>query len=326
MANSTNYLNFNDSVTSISDENVNGSGTGVITYDYLQWLGNYIFTVSNPIITVVSVLANVLTLIVMSRRSLRRSTVAVHLSAMSISDSLVLVMDTLNNWFNTVININLLGLSDGFCKFHRFFFNVVYTYSAWIVTSVCIERFIVVWFPFRAKQLCSYRNSVVTVLVMPVPICAIYLYNLWAWHANGSGCLIVSNWNVFQSDIGPWISGFAYSYCPVIVMVILNAAIIGKLSLARRSRRQMSIDASNHEKRESRITVTIVVICIFYVIMTVPLGIYYILAFKYGEVRYRVASKIGRCLVRLDKLFIYAFRERYRTSIQLFPIALLSLS
>ena len=292
----------------------------------LRVIAEYIYVASSSIITILCVVGNLLTLVIMTRKSFRFTSVAVYLSALATSDILTMIMDDLNNWFRAVPKISLLWISDGFCKFHRFFFNVVYTYSAWIVTSVCIERFIVVWFPFRAKQLCSYRNSVVTVSVMPVPICAIYLYNLWAWHANGRGCLIVSSWNVFQSDIGPWISGFAYSYCPVIVMVILNAAIIGKLALARRSRRQMSIDASNHEKRESRITVTIVVICIFYVIMTVPLGIYYILAFKYGEVRYRVASKIGRCLVRLDKLFIYAFRERYRTSIQLFPIALLSLS
>jgi len=285
MANSTNYLNFNDSVTSISDENVNGSGTGVITYDYLQWLGNYIFTVSNPIITVVSVLANVLTLIVMSRRSLRRSTVAVHLSAMSISDSLVLVMDTLNNWFNTVININLLGLSDGFCKFHRFFFNVVYTYSAWIVTSLCVERFIVVWFPFRAKRICSYRNSVISVVLMPIPIVAFYVYNLWAWFADGeTQCSIVSKWYEFRSNVGPLLSALAYSYVPVVVLVSLNAAIIGRLSLARSRRRHLSIEASAGEKKETRITVTVVVICFFYVIMTVPLSIYYTLIFRMGEV------------------------------------------
>ena len=251
---------------------------------YLHVIADYLYDILIPIILILGVVGNLLTILIMTSKPFRSSSVAVYFSVLPISDSLVLILDFLNNWVGSVPKINLMGLSDGFCKFHRFFFNVVYVYSAWLVTAVCIERFIVVWFPFKAKQICSYRKTVIAVSVMPIPISAIYLYNIWTWYAYGNDCVMLSSWYDFQSYISPWISAFTYSYCPVIIMVILNTAILGKLALARKSRRQMSSEASANEKKESRITVTIVVICVFYVIMTVPLSIYYTLAFKYDQV------------------------------------------
>lgn len=261
--------------------------------EFLVVLGDCIFVVSNPIITIVSVVCNALTLMIMSQRSLRRTSVAVYLSALAASDSLVLILDIFNNWFRTVLKIYLLGISGPFCKFHRFFFRVAYTYSAWLVTSVSVERFIVVWFPLRAKTVCSYRNTVATVAAMPVPIAALYLTNLWAWGVDGSGeCSISDDWLDFQSNAAAVISGIAYSFCPVVLLAFFTAAIGLRLSLARRRRRQMALEASTAEKKENRLTLTIVVICIFYVILTVPLSVFYILVFKYGEVGHTNRAKV----------------------------------
>ncbi len=38
------------------------------------------------------------------------------------------------------------------CLFHRWFFNVMYTISSWLVVLVTTERFIVVWFPFQVRE------------------------------------------------------------------------------------------------------------------------------------------------------------------------------
>ena len=87
----------------------------------------------------------------MLRPAQRGSSVSVFMSALAVADTLVLVLDFLNNWLKMVPKVYLLGSSVGFCKFHRWIFDVVYTYAAWLVTSLAIERFIVVWFPLKAR-------------------------------------------------------------------------------------------------------------------------------------------------------------------------------
>ena len=76
----------------------------------------------------------------------------------------------------------LLNGSLGFCKFHRWFFDVVYTYAAWLVMSLAIERFIVVWFPLKAKSICTKKAALGGVIMMPIVISLIYFHALFAWY------------------------------------------------------------------------------------------------------------------------------------------------
>ncbi len=43
----------------------------------------------------------------------------------------------------------VLLILQGFCEFHRYMFNVVYTTSGWMIVLVTCERFIVVWYPLK---------------------------------------------------------------------------------------------------------------------------------------------------------------------------------
>lgn len=284
-------------------------------------VANYLYIIGNPLLTVVGSVTNLLTLVVMSRKSFRSTSVAVYLSAAAISDSLALILDFLNNWVPLVPRVNLLGISDAFCKFHRFFFGIVCTYSAWIVTTLCVERFIVVWFPFKAKAICNHRTALITVISLPIPNSAIQVYKLFAWYADGSDCVMKEGgWTYFQSEFGPWIMGLTYSYLPSIVMLMLNALIVGKLTLASRIRRKMALESSTVEKKELRVTVMIVIISVLYVTMTAPLSIYYTLAYNLGEVcgNYKVVRNIdyadlqnkafdGRYFVHIREYFAIAF-------------------
>ena len=76
------------------------------------------------------------------RKSQRRSPVAVFMSALAVADSLVLILDFVNNWLKYGPRIYLLG-DEAFCRFHRYFFNVAYTLSSWLVSS----SWHAVWWP-----------------------------------------------------------------------------------------------------------------------------------------------------------------------------------
>ena len=106
---------------------------------YYYKLSADLFIAIDPIITFGGLLGNILIMMVMQRQALRPTSFALYMTALAVSDTLVLVLDFINNWFKMELDIYLLGMSDGFCKFHRFFFNVCYNRRA--CKSVCWRRY-----------------------------------------------------------------------------------------------------------------------------------------------------------------------------------------
>ena len=75
--------------------------------------------VALPIITVVGVVGNTLTMVIMNRPSLRSSSVSVYVSALAMVDSLVLIMDFLNNWLEDVVGVRFIELHVVGCSIYR---------------------------------------------------------------------------------------------------------------------------------------------------------------------------------------------------------------
>ena len=260
---------------------------GLDLAEYYYKLSEDLFIVFDPIIVMTGLVGAALIIAVMQRPALRVSSVSIYMTALAVSDILVLLLDFINNWLKMEAKVYLLGSSHGFCKFHRFFFNVVYTYSAWLVVSLAVEKALVVWFPFKAKTLCNRRNATLAVCLMPVPIFCLYLYNLWAWELNAEGvCDMVPSWVHFQTNIGPWISGTVYSYIPIVLLIFLNSALCYKLWEARtRRRNNLGLDKAGHmdDKVERRVTITVVTICVAFLLLTTPLALFYVILFLAGE-------------------------------------------
>lgn len=253
---------------------------------YYYKLSADLFIFFDPIIVIMGLVGAGLMICVMQRKALRTSSVSVYMTALAVSDALVLVLDFINNWLSMEVGYYVLSSSNGFCKFHRFFFNVAYTYSGWLVVALAVEKVLVVWFPFRAKTLCNRRNAIIAVCLIPIPINGIYLYNLWAWELKEDGsCDMVPRWVKFQSEVGPWMSGTIYSYVPIALLIILNSALCQKLWAARKTRHSnLGIEKGGLQDRaERKVTITVVVICSAYILLTTPLALFYIILFAAGE-------------------------------------------
>ena len=75
--------------------------------------------VALPIITVVGVVGNTLSMVTMNRPSMRSSSVAVFITALAFMDSLTLIMDFLNNWLESVVGVEFIDLSTVGCSVYR---------------------------------------------------------------------------------------------------------------------------------------------------------------------------------------------------------------
>ena len=84
-------------------------------FQYSRWL----FVVALPIITVVGVVGNGLSAVVMNRPSMRSSSVAVFVTGLAITDSLTLILDFINNWVESVTGTRIVLVSRVFCSLYK---------------------------------------------------------------------------------------------------------------------------------------------------------------------------------------------------------------
>jgi growth hormone secretagogue receptor len=152
------------------------------------------------------------------------------------------------------------------------------------------------------------------------------LYNLWAWELNESGeCDMVPKWVKFQSEIGPWLSGTIYSYVPIVLLVVLNSLLCYKLWDTRKSRQAklgLNKGAPLSDSAERKVTITVVVICLAYILLTTPLALFYVILFLAGEfINPGPELALGECLILIlglsnhaINLFLYVLTSsRFRS-------------
>ncbi len=219
----------------------------------------------------------------MQRKSLRSSPVAVYMSALALVDSVVLILDFINNWLKMKYKVFLLN-NYTFCIFHRFFFNLCFTYATWLVAAVACERFIVVTFPFKAKNICTMKGAVKVVLIQPFAIFVLTFYEFWGWDLDENGRCDVHKHRMywFMSNVAPWIKAILYSYLPVLIIIICNIGIIFQLSRARAERLNLGTGEASSVVN-TKITIMVVMICLVFLVLTVPISLWYIILFAAGE-------------------------------------------
>ena len=77
-----------------------------------------LFLVVIPVITLVGVFGNCVSLVVMHR--LRDNSVWVMTSALAVADSVVLIMDFVQNWLELVTHMQIRNISAALCGIYRY--------------------------------------------------------------------------------------------------------------------------------------------------------------------------------------------------------------
>ena len=262
-------------------DGVNGTETPHPYYALSQTLYAYM----NPIIVIVGLFSNMLTLVVMRRPALKSSSVSVYFSVLAVTDSLVLLLDLMDNWINRLFSINIKGMSDHLCRGFRTLFSTAYTYSAWLVVCIVVERVIVVTFPFHAKRFCTTRIATVVSFIVLVLVFVKNCYHMFMWEVDINGsCHFAPQYQYFARYISQWVGSAFYSYIPFLILVICNSVLIRSLAVADKKRQDMS---SNQSKGiAEKFIKTAVAVCVTYMLFTTPLSIFYTVVFSQGLFNY----------------------------------------
>ena len=196
-----------------------------------------------PILLVVGIVGNILSFVVLVRRSMRHVSTYNYLAALSVADTLVLLIGLLRLWIGQMSGFDLKDSSNVACKLINVVNYTVSDYSVWLLVAVTVERYIVTAHALQANHMCTTSRARRVMLALLAAIFLINAHMFYTVEARQNKTIICGsrkNFEVLINGVLPWLDAALYSIVPSIVMIALNVAIIRQVLRSIRHRRQMA--------------------------------------------------------------------------------------
>lgn len=273
-----------------------------MTYkDYVEYrAAEHIWICISPCLLFIGTVANILSITVLVRKSMRTSTTMFYLTILSFGDLFVLYTGLFRFWLQHAFKLDLRLLSDFGCKVHAFLVYFSLDFTTWILVAVTVDRCVSVALPLKAKRYCSLKKAKVSVVIIGtiMALINIHLFNT-VGIVDHLGELQCQGKNDFIFAVWPWIDFCVFSFIPFSVMIISNIIIIRQIVLSKRrlkahndketmarirtlSERSQPVDNNkSHDRKQkvstvSSITVMLLTVNCVFLVLTVPIVIWLI--------------------------------------------------
>ncbi|ELU10275.1 hypothetical protein CAPTEDRAFT_201252 [Capitella teleta] len=218
-------------------------------------------TYGYPLVIVMGVICNALTLAVLQRPQFKRKTMRLTLSLLSVVDSLLLLCAFCHVWSAYLDGVPAASA------------------SSWTVLLISVERAVVVQFPFWARYcfttmrlLAAWLAGCLVLSMADVPLfMAMGIRRLNASSNATEECLVRQSWEGFMKDIMYWLD-LALVTVPVLLILALNCFILWKLRKpnARLGRMTSTLNVTSSQTR------MLLVLTFTFVLSILPLQLYFV--------------------------------------------------
>ncbi|XP_063876942.1 FMRFamide receptor-like isoform X1 [Scylla paramamosain] len=241
-----------------------------------------------PLVLVVGVLGNSVTIIVLTRRQMRSST-NFYLTALAISDLLYLVfifslsirhhpgMNQPHHWFYWHYFRYALWLADASSST-----------SIWLTVTFTIERYIAVCHPIKGKVICTESRAlrvIVAVFVLCFTLTATTPHE-WVILVNTDPDSGQSRLTLAYSTLGSnttykkifyWFTAVMFILLPLVLLAVFNSFLIHIVKQSRATRRTMTNTASDRDShsqsQENKITVMLIAVVLLALLCQLPVAV-----------------------------------------------------
>lgn len=248
-----------------------------------------LWTIVPPIVVVLGVFGNMLTVVILLRHIRKLSSTAIYLLTLAFSDTLFLLNAPLRRWIVNVWDEDVRHMSELVCKFSVYLTYSSSQLSSWILVAVTIERLISVVWPHRVRLGCTTRLSVTVIFVI---VLIIFGSNAHIFYGFGRSDLPVfrnegycqplyEDYFTFFNKTYPWIDFAVVFAIPFGILLISNLGIVYRLHKSRRERRKMSIIVKSRSDKSTandirRVTIILIILSVVFFICLAPVSIYFI--------------------------------------------------
>ena len=274
---------------------MNSTTTSMHYTDYVEHkAAMMLWRVFSPGLIVLGTLGNIMSIVVLTRKSMRQSTVSQYLVVLAVTDILVLYTGLLRQWFRILLKTDIRHLHPVMCKLHVWMVYFSLDFSCWLLVAVTLERFVSVWFPHSVKRTCTKTTAAVIIAGIATLLLAVnshFLYGLGDVTVHYDNSTVVQHcadlwaaYEEFNRKIWPWIDLCLFCLFPFLFLITGNIAIIIKVCISNRKRRRhdANIGLSNTQNikvrssKTSSMTVMLLTTNAVFLACTSPISIFLI--------------------------------------------------
>jgi len=237
-------------------------------------LGIYVF----PVIIGLGTIGNVLSFLVMIRRTMIITPTCFYMAILAVSDTIILYVNCLRKWFFITYGEDSWNLNTASCRVVYFLSYTSFQYSVWIIVAMTTERFFAIRYPLKFLTLGTVGKTKVVCLIL---LCFFMLLNCqftWSVKIDKDGkCIPEENYLEFHSNIVPWLDAVFYSYLPFIILFTFNVLIIWSINKAHKRQKNLHGDrnarkstSQNRNSINQRMTAMLLSVTFTFVILTAP--------------------------------------------------------
>ena len=218
------------------------------------------------IVIVVGLVANGLIVAIMQDSAFRKLPLGVYFTALAISDTVCLFFVGLLQIFKHSIKLNIYA-NTGLCSTLGYLLNVVTFTSNWFIVCIAFERFLVVRFPLKAKQVSSKNKAIIAVVSVTVFSFLMNTYQHWMIDYGKTNCKYKAEFLSYAQYGQGTVYITAYHMLPMIITFICYLNLVYLVV-----RRKNMTSTSNAAKE--KITKTALYICLMFLILMSPGSVY----------------------------------------------------
>lgn len=206
-----------------------------------------------PLIVVVGVVGNTLSVLILTRPSFRRVATYTYLTAVAIADTLVLIAAPFSQWLSELTDVDPREYANWSCKTIVLFTFTVSDFSVWLLVAVTVERYLAVSRPLRVPTQCTRQRTVIVILGLFALALAVNVHFAWTIHVQSHELMTNNGSNVtipkcearqehvhLVKTVWPCLDFICYFCFPFVAIAVLNSLIIHQVVKARRRRGSMS--------------------------------------------------------------------------------------
>ncbi|XP_052273298.1 cysteinyl leukotriene receptor 2-like [Dreissena polymorpha] len=239
--------------------------------------GNGFYFFVTPVILMVGLCGNSLSLCVFFSKKMRRMSASRYLAALSICDLMTLIFYVLSEWLRRGLPTIAPGYYVSFldtpvvCQVWLHFSYLSRFLSAWLIVTFTCERFIGVCMPLRRRNLGSLKetNRIITILLVLSCVLAIYkpLTSEVRTINNMTACTSKVSFE-FEAFVLDSLYALIITLVPFVIISTLNILIIRKLLNRKRKNKFNLVTEENSIRLE--FTFILLAISFFFIALNLP--------------------------------------------------------
>ena len=236
-----------------------------------------------PMLFFIGTIGNVLSGVVMMRRSLRTSITSFFLVTLAVVDTFMLWNGLMRQYLRYAHSILVRSHSLAACRLHIFLTYWGGQFTAWILVCMTMERFFAIFSPHKSKQYVTKLSCGIVVGVTGVLLAGLNAHffktQLLVYYYGRHYCVTDSNYYDFMQKIWTWIDFTFFSFIPFGILVFANAGIIIKIAHSNYVRKHNMKQSSGGVKMTS-MTAILLTVSLMFLLTTAPISIYLLIQEK----------------------------------------------